>query len=235
MELCYKRRISRLFLKKSVNFGVIMSKNSGFFITFEGPEGAGKSSQVAILAEYLAQRGKECVLTREPGGTILAEEIRQVVKSHNSGEKMHDATELLLMEAARAQHVREKILPALAGGKVVICDRFSDSTTAYQGGARDLSREVIDYLNDFASAGRKPDVTILLDLPPETGFQRIASRESEGFDRFENEKLDFHRRVREAFLQIAAAEPARFCTVDATLSKEIIAEKIRKVIDDALF
>ncbi|MBR7130847.1 MAG: dTMP kinase [Lentisphaeria bacterium] len=212
-----------------------MSENNGFFITFEGPEGAGKSSQVAALAEYLTSRGRECILTREPGGTGLAELIRQVVKSHNSGETVHDETELLLMEAARAQHVREKILPALNQNKVVICDRFSDSTRAYQGGARKLPMAVIDYLNDFASAGRKPDLTILLDLSPEAGFARISSREPEGFDRFENEKLDFHRQVRQAFLDTAEAEPERFCVIDATLSKEEISEKIRQVIDAALF
>ena len=212
-----------------------MTKSSGFFITFEGPEGAGKSSQVARLSNYLTERGRECVLTREPGGTGLAEIIRQVVKSHCSVEKLHDETELLLIEAARAQHVREKILPALKDDKIVICDRFSDSTKAYQGGARKLPADVIDYLNDFASDGRKPDLTILLDLPPETGFARISSRESEGYDRFENEKLEFHRQVREAFLAAAAAEPERFCIIDATLSEIEIAEKIRQVVDVALF
>lgn len=212
-----------------------MSKNNGFFITFEGPEGAGKSSQVAMLAQHLTERMRHCVITREPGGTELAELIRQVVKSYNGKEKVHDATELLLMEAARAQHVREKILPALDEGAVVICDRFSDSTTAYQGGARNMPQDVIDYLNDYASAKRKPDITILMDLPPEVGFARIASRESEGFDRFENEKIDFHNRVRQAFLDAAAKEPQRFCVVDATLDKEVIAEKIRQVVDVALF
>lgn len=212
-----------------------MSKNSGFFITFEGPEGAGKSSQAAKLAEYLTSRGKECVMTREPGGTGLAEVIRGVVKSHHTGEKVHDETELLLMEAARAQHMREKILPALADGKVVICDRFSDSTCAYQGGARKLPMRTIDFLNDFASAGRKPDLTILMDLAPEDGFARIEKRESEGFDRFENEKLEFHRQVRQSFLDLAAREPERFCVVDAALDRESIAQKIRQVIDVALF
>ena len=212
-----------------------MSKSNGFFITFEGPEGAGKSSQVNMLAQYLTSRMKRCVITREPGGTELAELIRQVVKSYNGQEKVHDATELLLMEAARAQHVREKIQPELADDAVVICDRFADSTTAYQGGARNMPHNVIDYLNDYASAGRKPDLTFLLDLPPEVGFQRIVSREKEGFDRFENEKLDFHHRVRQAFLSIAEAEPERVCVIDATLDKEVIAQKIRQVIDVALF
>ena len=212
-----------------------MSKIKGFFITFEGPEGAGKSSQVLKLAEYLTSRGLECVITREPGGTDLAEVIRGVVKSHHTEEKLHNETELLLMEAARAQHVREKILPALAAGKVVICDRFSDSTCAYQGGARNMSMETVDYLNDFASAGRKPDLTILMDLVPEAGFARIEKRQSEGFDRFENEKLEFHRKVRQSFLHLAEREPERFCVIDATLDRETIAQKIRQVIDVALF
>lgn len=212
-----------------------MSKSNGFFITFEGPEGAGKSSQVARLAEYLSDRGKTCLLTREPGGTGLAEIIRQVVKSHNTSEKVHDATELLLIEAARAQHMREKILPALEENKVVICDRFSDSTCAYQGGARKMDIAVINYLNDFASAGRKPDLTFLLDLSPEDGFKRISTREKEGFDRFENEKIEFHRQVRRAFLDAADAEPHRIIVIDAMLDRETIAQKIRKVIDDTLF
>ncbi|MBE6357727.1 MAG: dTMP kinase [Lentisphaerae bacterium] len=212
-----------------------MSKTEGFFITFEGPEGAGKSSQVAMLTEYLSGLGRECVLTREPGGTEVAEVIRQVVKSYSGTEAVHPETELLLMEAARAQHMREKILPALKEGKIVICDRFADSTSAYQGGARNMPQQVIDYLNDYASAGRKPDLTILLDLPPEVGFRRISSRKSEGFDRFENEKLEFHRKVREAFRQIASREPERICMIDGTLDKTIIAEKIRKVVDVALF
>ena len=212
-----------------------MSKNKGFFITFEGPEGAGKSSQVARLAQYLESRGKKCVITREPGGTGLAEVIRQVVKSHNTEEKVHDATELLLIEAARAQHVREKILPALEEDMVVICDRFSDSTCAYQGGARKMDKKVIDFLNDYASAGRKPDLTFLLDLSPEEGFRRIVSREKEGFDRFENEKLDFHQKVRQAFLEAAKDEPERIHVINAAEDRDTIAQKIRQVIDDALF
>ena len=212
-----------------------MSKSKGFFITFEGPEGAGKSSQVARLAEYLTNRGRECLITREPGGTDLAEDIRKVIKSHNTQEKVHDATELLLIEAARAQHVREKILPALEEGKVVICDRFSDSTCAYQGGARKMDKAVIDYLNDYASNGRKPDLTFLLDLSPEEGFRRISTREKEGFDRFENEKMDFHRMVRQAFLEKAKAEPERIVVIDAACERDVIAEKIIQVVNVSLF
>ena len=209
-------------------------QKQGFFITFEGPEGAGKSSQVARLASYLESRGFLCLLTREPGGTPLAEKLRQVVKSHHGAEKVHPETELLLMEAARAQHVREVILPALADGKWVICDRFSDSTTAYQGGARNLSPDVIAILNDFASASRKPDMTFLMDLPPEEGFRRIRSRESEGYDRFENENLEFHRQVRAAFLAIAEAEPQRVKVIDAAQDIDFISKIIRDTVNDTL-
>lgn len=212
-----------------------MEQKQGFFITFEGPEGAGKSSQVARLASYLESKGISCLITREPGGTPLAENLRQVVKSHRGPEKVHPETELLLMEAARAQHVRELILPALDSGKWVICDRFCDSTTAYQGGARSLQSGIIDTLNDFASAARKPDLTFLMDLVPEEGFRRIRSRESEGFDRFENEKLDFHRRVREAFREIARTEPDRVKLIDATLDIDVISKIIREIVDVTLF
>lgn len=210
-------------------------QKQGFFITFEGPEGAGKSSQVARLASYLESKGISCLITREPGGTPLAEKLRQVVKSHNGAEKVYPETELLLMEAARAQHAREVILPALEAGKWVICDRFTDSTTAYQGGARKLSWDVIATLNDFASASRTPDLTFLMDLPPEEGFRRISTRESEGFDRFENEQLDFHRQVREAFLKIASSEPERVKLIDATQDIDTISTIIRDLVNDTLF
>ena len=212
-----------------------MTKKQGFFITFEGPEGAGKSSQVERLAAYLESRGMECLLTREPGGTPLAEHLRQVVKSHQGTEKVHPETELLLMEAARAQHVRELILPALANGKTVICDRFFDSTTAYQGGARGLDMKIIEEFNSFAAANRKPDLTFLLDLPPEEGFRRITKRESEGYDRFENEKMEFHRTVRNAFLALAKAEPKRIKVIDATLDIDTISSIIKQVVDESLF
>ncbi len=210
-------------------------QKQGFFITFEGPEGAGKSSQVARLASYLESKGISCLITREPGGTPLAEKLRQVVKSHNGAEKVYPETELLLMEAARAQHAREVILPALEAGEWVICDRFTDSTTAYQGGARKLSWDVIATLNDFASASIKPDLTFLMDLPPEEGFRRISTRESEGFDRFENEQLDFHRQVREAFLKIASSEPERVKLIDATQDIDTISTIIRDLVNDTLF
>lgn len=206
----------------------------GWFITFEGPEGAGKSSQIQFLGEALAASGHEVVLTREPGGTPLAEAIRNVVKGHQGAETVHPATELLLMEAARSQHVSQVISPALAAGKIVLCDRFFDSTTAYQGGGRGLDMEVVKHLNIFAAQGVIPDLTLLLDLAPERGFERTGRRlETRGeYDRFELEKLDFHRRVRQAFLSLAAQEPERVKVIDADRDPESIRRDIRNLVDE---
>ena len=205
----------------------------GWFITFEGPEGAGKSTQIRLLRDELEARGHECVLTREPGGTPLAERLRAVVKNHEGPEKLHPTTELLLIEAARSQHVREVIRPALAAGKVVLCDRFF---TAYQGGARGMESQVIDSLNELAAAECIPDLTILLDLPPEVGFARAREREETRgeHDRFEEEKLDFHRRVRAGFLKIAEAEPERVRVVNADAPAEQIHRRILEIVDAAL-
>lgn len=189
----------------------------GSFITFEGPEGAGKSSQIQMLGDALSASGREVVITREPGGTPLAEKIRDVVKGFNGGEAVHPVTELLLMEAARSQHVSRIVRPALEAGRIVLCDRFYDSTTAYQGGGRGLDMEAVTRLNAFAALGVVPDLTILLDLAPERGFERAGRRaETQGeYDRFELEKLDFHRRVRAVFLELARREPHRIRVVDA--------------------
>lgn len=210
------------------------SKNRGFFITFEGPEGAGKSTQVAMLLEYFKKNGIPAVTTREPGGTALAEKIREVVKGHCGSEKLHPETELLLMEAARSQHVREFILPQLEKGITVICDRFSDSSLAYQGGARGIGESSIKWLNSFASAELAPDLTFLLDLTPESGFARTRKRaETAGcFDRFEAEKIDFHHSVRQSFLALAAAEPERIMVIDADRCAETVHADIVRVTDE---
>ena len=209
-------------------------KKRGFFITFEGPEGAGKSTQVALLSEFLTKNGCQVVTTREPGGTALAEKIREVVKGHDGSEKMHDRTELLLMEAARSQHVQEFILPQLEAGVTVICDRFSDSTLAYQGGARGLDSGEIVFLNRFAAVGLVPDLTFLLDLSPEDGFSRTRKRsETAGqFDRFEAEKIDFHRSVRSAFLALAEAEPGRIKVIDAFRDQQSVHEDIVRIVNE---
>ncbi len=206
----------------------------GLFITVEGPEGAGKSSQLRLLAEYLESRGLPCRCTREPGGTPLAETIRAVVKNHTGAEEMRPETELLLIEAARVQHVYGVIAPALAAGQTVLCDRFTDSTSAYQGGGRGVPFEAVEALNSFARAGCVPDLTLLLDLDPADGFKRASDRpETRGkYDRFEAEKLEFHRRVRAAFLAIARAEPERVRIVDASGTIRQVQSEIRKIVDE---
>ena len=215
-----------------------MSNNTrGFFITIEGPEGAGKSTLVRAIEAYLSANNRKTLCTREPGGTPLAEQLRDVLKRHKSSEKLHTATELLLMEAARVQHVEEVIRPALASGVCVICDRFYDSTSAYQGGARHVDMNTIDYLNNYAVSGCHPDLTILLDLPVECGFERTSKREQTAgkFDRFEQEDLSFHRTVRKSFLQLAEKYPERIKVVDAARTREAIAQDVEKLIDECLF
>ena len=212
-------------------------QTKGFFITIEGPEGAGKSTLANSIEKFLVSYGRKCLRTREPGGTPLAEKLRGVLKQHSGDETLHTMTELFLMEAARVQHVEEVIRPAVADGYVVICDRFYDSTSAYQGGARSVDMQVIRNLNDLAVAGCHPDLTLLLDLPVECGFARTGKRQetSGEFDRFEQEGLEFHRTVRRTFLQLAEAEPERIKIIDASRTAPEIAEEVEKLIYDALF
>ncbi|MDD5599824.1 MAG: dTMP kinase [Victivallaceae bacterium] len=204
----------------------------GCFITFEGPEGAGKSTQMRLLKNYISGLGRECLTTREPGGTPIAEQLREVIKHHDSKEPLFDASELLLIEAARAQHVRYLIKPAVKRGAVVICDRFYDSSTAYQGCARGMDLQKVKLLNDFVAGDCKPDLTILLDLSPEDGFKRTVSREETRniHDRFELENLDFHLAVRNGFLAIARHEPERVKIVDATGTPEEIHRQIVELV-----
>ena len=194
-----------------------MKNNRGIFITFEGPECAGKTTQIRLLKSYFESLGREVVVTREPGGTEIGEELRQIVKHHISEIPVTDEAEVLLFAASRAQHVFELIKPALSRGAAVICDRFFDSTTAYQGYARGLNMDFINKLNSFAISGTVPDITILLDLTAEESMDRSSRREETLFveDRIESEKIDFHRRVREGFLKIAEQEPERVKIVSA--------------------
>jgi len=185
---------------------------TGLFITLEGPEGAGKSTNREYLAERLRDAGIEVVLTREPGGTPLAERIREVLLAPVD-EVMHADTELLLVFAARAQHLAEVIRPALARGAVVLCDRFTDSTYAYQGAGRGLSLERIAALEAFVQGDLRPDLTLVFDLPIEIGMARASARGR--LDRFELEGRVFFEAVRAAFLQRAAADPQRYLLVDA--------------------
>lgn len=185
---------------------------TGLFITLEGPEGAGKSTNREYLAERLRERGIEVQLTREPGGTPLAERIRELLLAP-SDEKMAVDTELLLVFAARAQHLAEVIRPALARGAVVLCDRFTDATYAYQGGGRGLLVERIAQLESFVQGGLRPDLTLVFDLPVEIGLSRAAARGR--LDRFEQEGRAFFEAVRSTYLARAQAEPARYRIVDA--------------------
>jgi dTMP kinase len=198
------------------------------FVTFEGIEGSGKTTQVRLLSEYLAEKGIAHLVTREPGGTPLADEIRSLLLSPRR-EPVFPEAELLLYEAARAQHVRSAILPAMASGKAVLCDRFCDATAAYQGFSRGIDGTRIEWLNAFAAAGLVPDLTFLLDIPPEEGLARVSSRGG-GRDRLEEESLRFHRSVRQGYLRLCAQEPERFERIDARLPVDDIARGVRTAV-----
>ncbi|WP_349573004.1 dTMP kinase [Azotobacter salinestris] len=185
---------------------------SGLFITLEGPEGAGKSTNREYLAEGLRAAGREVVLTREPGGTPLAERIRELLLAPSS-EAMAVDTELLLVFAARAQHLTAVIRPALARGAVVLCDRFTDASYAYQGGGRGVPEQRIAILESFVQGDLRPDLTLVFDLPIEMGLARAAARGR--LDRFEQEGRAFFEAVRQAYLRRAASDPARYRVVDA--------------------
>ena len=203
----------------------------GRFITFEGGEGCGKSTQVARLKGALQAEGVEVVLVREPGGTWLSEEVRKLIKDQDVDAPC-DRAELLLFLAARAQLVRNVIRPALEAGKWVVSDRFSDSTLAYQGYGRGLPLDVIRMANDFACDGLVPDLTIFMDVSPETSRARRLRRESatnETADRIEREGAEFHARIRRGFGELAAAEPSRIVTVDANGSPDSVWGEIWKL------
>lgn len=209
----------------------------GKFITLEGPEGAGKSTQAKLLAEALHARGIDSLLTREPGGTPLAEELRSLLKHFKSdSEAMTPEAELLLMNAARAQHVQYKILPALEAGKWVICDRFSDSTLAYQGFARGMDLDGIRSVIRMAVGSCVIDRTLLFDLAPETGFCRAERRLSTAgnYDRFEQENNSFHRKVRAGFLTLAEEEPERFRVIRADQAIYEVHADVMEALHDLL-
>lgn len=196
----------------------------GFFISLEGIEGTGKSTQTRLLTEYLQQAGRTVVRTAEPGGTPISLKIRELLLSLDSKE-MDPVTELLLYNASRVQHIREVIGPALARGEIVISDRFSDSTLAYQGYGRGIDRKMIDALDAIATKGMRPDLTILLDIDVETGLKR--NREINKRDRLELEDVDFHENVRKGFLEIAAKDPNRIRVIACDGSVETVHEKIK--------
>lgn len=208
---------------------------SGLFITFEGTEGSGKSTQIDLTAEWLREQGREVITLREPGGTPIGEEIRHLLKHSEANRNMTSEAELLLMNASRAQLVREVIQPALAAGKVVLCDRFHDSTVVYQGRGRGLDAEAVRSVIDFAVGDCQPRLTLLLLVPIAVSEARRASRESEQGaqrDRFEEAERDFFERVEQGYLALAEAEPDRVETIDATGSIDVIQTRIRELIGD---
>lgn len=210
------------------------------FISLEGGDGTGKTTQLKALEKHLLSRGQACLVTREPGGTALGRLIRRVLLE-TGGQPVTSPAELFLYLADRAQHVQEVILPALKAGRIVICDRYTDSTLAYQGYGRGLDLELLRRLNDIANSGVQPDLTLLLDCPVELGLSRTAQRRldagAEGRnreDRFERETLVFHERVRAGFLELARREPNRFRVIDGTRPVGEVAQQIKTIVDEKL-
>ena len=203
------------------------------FVTIEGPEGSGKSSVTKEVVKLLEKDGYEVVLTREPGGTPIAEQIRNVILDKDN-TKMDPRTEALLYAASRRQHLVEKVWPALKEGKIVICDRYLDSSLAYQGGARGLGIEEILNVNLFATENTWPDLTLLFDIKPEVGLARIASNANREVNRLDLEKLEFHNKVRDTFLALAKRYPDRYVIIDASKSRDEVAKATLDAITSRL-
>lgn len=205
------------------------------FISFEGIEGSGKTTHAKHMAIFLREKGHECVITREPGGTRIGEKIRAILLDPLSKD-MDPLTELLLYTADRAQHIKEYILPLLSDGKMVLCDRYYDATLAYQGFARGLNVDLIEKMHHLLFENLKPDITLLLDLPPEIGLKRAWEQINNGNriseeTRFEEERLSFHKRVREGYLELSRLEPERFRIIDASKKEHEVREEIRQILN----
>ena len=205
------------------------------FISFEGIEGSGKTTHVKHMVRFLQDNGHDCVITREPGGTRIGEKIRAILLDPLSKD-MDPLTELLLYTADRAQHINEYILPLLSEGKMVLCDRYYDATMAYQGFARGLNIGLIEKIHKLLFENLKPDITLLLDLPPEIGLERAWKQINNGNriskeSRFEEERLSFHKRVREGYLELARLEPERFRIIDASKDEHEVRVKIINILD----
>jgi dTMP kinase len=201
----------------------------GTFITLEGPEGAGKTTQLKLLSKWLEEQNIEHVITRDPGGTALGKPIRRILL--NSDAPVHPVTELLLYEADRAQNVSEIILPNLNEGKVVFCDRYIDSTIAYQGYGRDIDRKLIDLLNEIATQGLRPQCTILFDIESSAGLARLHPS---WHDRLEREAIEFHQKVRNGYLELAKQDPKRWRIIDAAGPMSVVQEDLRRIVGEAL-
>lgn len=204
---------------------------TGLFITVEGGEGVGKSTNMAFLEDYLCGQGVDLVVTREPGGTRLGEDIREMLLRVRD-ESICPMTELLLIFAARAQHINERIEPALAAGQWVLCDRFTDATYAYQGGGRGVDVDIVRRLEELVQGGLRPDYTLLLDAPVSIGMARARGRGE--LDRFEQEALDFFERVRETYLQLAQDSTGRYRIIDASVSLEAVQRQLTAVCRELL-
>jgi len=208
-----------------------MTETTGRFLTVEGIEGVGKSTQVARLSHYLAERGIDHVVTREPGGTPFAEKIRELVLRPRD-ETLPPAAELLLMFAARAVHLANRIEPVLNAGRWVICDRFTDATYAYQGAGRGMKQTDIRLLETLVQGALRPDLTLLLDVPVEVGLERSRQRDAGGTrDRFDTEQAEFFERVRQAYLSRARAEPRRMAIIDAAASMDEVTKRMTNVLE----
>lgn len=208
--------------------------SAGKLISFEGSEGSGKTTQIARLAAHLQKAGREVVTVREPGGTEIGEQIRNIIVHNSKGDEMCAETELLLFAAARAQLVREVIAPSLLRGAVVLSDRFLDSSTVYQGIARNLAADPVAQINRFAVGDVMPDVTIVIDVPPEVSLARVKQRASDLPDRMERENIDFYKKVRDGYLVLAKGMSERFIVVDGTKSEDAIEKKIWTEIQSRL-
>ena len=208
-----------------------MSK--GFLVSLEGPEGAGKTSVLEALIPILEDRGIEVLSTREPGGVLIGEKIREVILDPSHTE-MDPKTELLLYIASRRQHLVEKVLPALAAGKLVIMDRFIDSSVAYQGFGRGLDIDAIDWLNEFATDGLKPDLTLYFDIEVEEGLARIAANSDREINRLDMEGLDLHRKVRQGYLSLLEKEADRIVKIDASLPLDQVIANTQQLLLDRM-
>lgn len=204
----------------------LKEKPTGRMISFEGPEGSGKSTQISLLANQLQKHGKDVVTTREPGGTEIGEQIRNIIVHNSKGDEMCAETELLLFTAARAQVVREVIAPALVEGKYVLSDRYLDSSTVYQGIARNLASGPVAEINRFAVGNVMPDITVIVDVPPEVSISRLKQRVTDLPDRMERENIDFYRKVREGYLLLAQEMVDRVILVDGTKSIEDVSKAV---------
>lgn len=202
----------------------------GLFITIEGGDGAGKSTQIDNIRKYFDKLGYECLITREPGGTQIGEKLREILLDP-ANKEMSKVTEMMIYAASRAQHVSETITPALQEGKIVICDRFIDSSIAYQSFGRDLG-EAVQKVNDFAIDGVMPDITFWMDINPIQGRERIGKREDPKLDRLEQEKMDFHFKVYEGYKSISLNQPSRVKRIDATRTIEEIKDEIYRHLDE---